>query len=93
MSVLGVERRRHPRYAYSDNLEFSSNPVSLDKTYNGLSVDISSSGMCLYTFFKPLDKGEDIAFKDALPVSYRKGTVRWVEQYAEDFYGVGVMFF
>ncbi len=93
MSFLGVERRRHPRYRYSNNLEFFSNPLTPNRTHSGLSVDISSSGMCLYTFFKPLDKGEDIAFKDALPVSYQKATVRWSEQYDEDFYGVGLMFF
>ncbi len=93
MSFKGVERRRHRRYRYSGNLEFFSNPLTPSRTRSGLSVDISSSGMCLYTFFKPLNEGEDIAFKDALPVSYQKGTVRWVKQYAEDFYGVGVMFF
>lgn len=93
MPFLGVEQRRNPRYAYSDNLQFSSNPVSPDRTHSGLCVDISSSGMCFYTFFKPLTEGEDIAFKDALPVSYQKAKVRWVKQYAEDFYGIGVMFY
>jgi PilZ domain len=92
MSILKIERRRHPRYAYSTKLEFLSNPLTPNTTHSGLSVNISSSGMCLYTFFKPLDEGEDIAFKDDLPVSYQKAMVKWVQQYAEDFYGVGVMF-
>jgi hypothetical protein len=93
MSFTGVEKRKHPRYPYSNKLEFRSTSPTQDITYSGLSVDISSSGMCLYTFFTSPNEGEDIAFKDALPVSYQKAIVRWVEQYTEDFYGIGVMFF
>jgi hypothetical protein len=93
MSFTGAERRKRPRYPYSNKLDFYSNPPTQDTTYYGFSVDISNAGMCLYTFSTPPNEGDEIAFKNALPVSYQKAIVRWVEQYTEDFYGIGVMFF
>jgi hypothetical protein len=93
MSFTGEERRKRPRYTYSSKLDFHSNPPPQDITYSGFIMDISSAGMCIYTFSTPPNAGDEIAFKDALPVSYQKAIVRWVKQYTEDFYGIGVMFF
>jgi hypothetical protein len=93
VSFTGAERRKRPRYSYSTKLDFCPNPPAQDITYSGFSVDISSAGMCLYTFSTPPNEGDEIIFKDALPISHQKAIVRWVERYTEDFYGIGVMFF
>lgn len=91
MSFEGDESRRHPRKAHTDIIDFCLNPTDLSTTFRGTLVDISESGMSLYTF-KPLSTGQDIIVKSTLPVLYQKATVRWVKKYSEDLYRVGLMF-
>jgi hypothetical protein len=93
MSFTGEERRKSTRYQHSSRLDFHSISSTQDITYSGVSVDISSAGIGLYTCSTAPNEGDEIAFEDALPVSYQKAIVRWVERYTENCYGVGVRFF
>jgi hypothetical protein len=91
MSFEGDESRRQPRKAHTDNIEFCVNPTEISATLHGTLIDISESGMCLYTF-RPLFEGQNIIVKSPLPVPHQKAIVRWVKKYAEDLYRVGLMF-
>jgi hypothetical protein len=91
VSFDGVERRRHPRYVHSDNIEFRFDLSGIGTTLHGISVDSSDSGLSLYTF-APIYAGQNIAVRTTLPVPYRKATVTWVQQRSEDLYRAGLKF-
>lgn len=91
MSFDGVERRRHPRHAHTDNIEYCLNPTDLTTIFQGICINISESGMCLYTF-KPIYAGQKILIKNVLPVPYQKAEVIWVKEKSEDLYRAGLMF-
>jgi len=87
----GIKKRKHPRNPYGNVIKFCVNPRSPSKTFIGVSINISDSGMCLYTS-DILHEGETILIQEELPVKYRKATVIWVKYYRQDFYKVGLMF-
>jgi c-di-GMP-binding flagellar brake protein YcgR len=91
MSFEGDASRRHPRRAHTDIIEFCLNPTDITTTLQGTLVDISDSGMGLYSF-QPLFAGQHITVRSTLPVPYQKAIVRWVKKYSEDLYRVGLMF-
>jgi hypothetical protein len=86
------QQRRHLRHPYKETLEITipSNPRS--GTLVAVGSNISDGGICIYTF-KPLEEGQDIAFKTPLPVPHRKATVRWVKQINPSTYKAGVLLF
>jgi hypothetical protein len=86
----GVERRRHQRRPHADNIEFCLIPSDLTTILRGISIDISDSGMCLYTF-TPMNTGQNILIKNFLPVPYQKATIRWVKKHTEGLYRVGLL--
>lgn len=85
-----IERRRHPRHAYCEKIEFCLISHSL-KMLLGAPIDISDSGMCIYTFDE-LVVGDSLEMRNALPVPYLKATVRWVKDYSGNYYKAGIMF-
>ena len=91
MRFNGIERRRHPRRPHCQNVEFCLVSRPSGEILVGASVDLSDSGLCMYTFDE-LAQGENIEIKNALPVPYQKAVVRWVKNYAIDLYKVGIMF-
>jgi hypothetical protein len=62
-----------------------------DETVFGAGVDISDSGMCIYTSY-PLEKDQIIVIKSTLPVPYQRAQVRWVKICGESRYKVGLIF-
>jgi hypothetical protein len=91
VSFDNVNTRRHPRRLYSDNIEFCLDYSSAGTRLHGISVNISDSGIGLYTF-TPIYVGQAITVETALPVPYQKATVIWVQKRAEDLYRVGLKF-
>ena len=91
MSFDSFSTRIHPRYLYSDNIEFSVDYSTAGTRLRGISVNISDSGIGIYTF-KPIYAGETITVETALPVPYKKATVMWVQKRREDLYKVGLKF-
>jgi hypothetical protein len=87
----GVERRRHQRRPHADSIEFYLIPSDLTTTLRGISIDISDSGMCLYTF-TPINTNQNILIRNFLPVPYQRATVRWVKKHTEELYRVGLFF-
>ncbi len=91
MSFDSVNTRRHPRYLFSDNIEFRLDYSGAGPRLRGISVNISDSGMCLYTS-KPIYVGQTVSLETDLPVPYKKASVMWVQNRTEDLYRAGLMF-
>jgi len=91
MSFDGIERRKHPRRAYCEKIQFCQISRFPNKLFPGASVDISDSGMRIYTLDK-LVVGDSLEIKTALPVPFLKATVKWVEDCAGVYYKAGIMF-
>ncbi len=87
----GLERRRHARYPYCRNVEFCLNCGPSGEIQVGAGVNLSDSGLCMYTF-KALREGDGIEIKNKLPVPYRKAVVTWVKNYSIDLYKAGMVF-
>ncbi len=80
----------HPRKPYKETLEITIPSHPQKGTLLAISANISDIGICIYTF-KPLEKGQDIVFKNTLPVPHRKATVKWVKQINRSVYKAGVL--
>ena len=83
--------RRHQRNPFKEKMEICLHSRLRDESLIAVGSNISDSGACLYTF-KPLRKGQGITFKNRLPVPYHGATVKWVKQYNQNIYKVGVFF-
>ena len=91
MKHYGHDKRRHTRHLFFHTIEYCSGPPSPDAVCHGSSINISESGMCMYST-RQLGEGEDIEIMNALPVPYRKATTRWVVRYFQDLYKIGLVF-
>jgi hypothetical protein len=81
MGFRGSHIRRHQRYAYLQFITFFSlGPQVAEGNRRAICVDLSDSGMCMYTPGR-LHRGQVILFNDPLPVEGPKATVRWVKEY------------
>ncbi len=94
MFFRGSHIRKHQRHAYLQFITFFPlGPQVADGSCRAICVDLSDSGMCVYTSDR-LRKGQAILFNDPLPVPGPKATVMWVKEYriTGRFYKSGVMF-
>lgn len=91
MSFRGAERRKHPRYDFSDTIEYRVNPASLDNICSGLILNISESGICFYTSTS-LNIGQDLIIKTSLQAPVVRARITWVKEYRDDLFKVGAMF-
>jgi hypothetical protein len=57
----------------------------------GTTLNVSTTGMCLYTLCQ-LKEGEKIILQDDELSLFRKATVRWVKHYRENFCRAGLMY-
>jgi len=91
VSFDSVSTRKHPRHLYSDNIEFCLDYSIAGKNSHGIIVNISDSGIGLYTF-TPIYAGQTVTVETTIPVPYQKATVIWVQKRSEDLYKVGLRF-
>jgi hypothetical protein len=94
MVFRGSHSRRHHRYAYLQFITFFSlGPQVAEGSRRAICVDLSDSGLCMYTPSR-LHKGQVILFNNPLPVEGPKATVRWVKEYriTGPFCKSGIMF-
>jgi hypothetical protein len=89
---LTANRRRGQRKEFSYIvLEFVLHPDTAYEIFVGYSLNLSDSGMCIYTS-TVLKTGQEIILKSDQPRLYKKAAVRWVERYDSFFYKVGLEF-
>jgi len=90
MSLNGIERRSETRHPYFHSVEFSSPSEQGEELLIGTTINISNSGLCLYSYV-PLREGQEITIKGAFRAGHRTYTVRWVNKLLEDFFMVGLL--
>jgi hypothetical protein len=89
MPLNGIERRSEPRHPYFSSIEFSILPENAEGTLIGTAINISNSGLSIYSYV-PLNEGQEITIRSAFPSNYRTYTVRWVNKLLDDFFMVGL---
>ncbi len=89
--VKGEELRRHGRRNCLRIVHYCLNPHSDGRVLIGSGIDISESGMSMYSSH-PLKEGQDVIIKSALPVPHRKAIVRWIKELNKNWYQVGLEF-
>jgi hypothetical protein len=86
------DKRKHRRQDFSYAvLEYVLNYNDTHETFIGFTLNVSISGLCLYTP-KLLTEGQKIIIKSAIPTSSKTAMVRWIEKYDDVFYKVGLVF-
>ena len=86
-----VERRNGLRYDFPQRIEYILSPEISEKVYQGVTINISNTGACLY-LVNLLAEGQRIIIKKNLPVFYQTALVRWTKKVDDDLYKAGVMF-
>ena len=87
----GQGLRRHGRSNYLGTIRYCLNPHSDGRVLIGSGIDVSESGMCMFSSY-PLKKDQGIIIKSKLPVPHQRAKVRWVKELGENWYQVGLEF-
>jgi hypothetical protein len=86
------DKRKHRRQDFSYAVvEYVLISNSTHETFIGFTLNVSVSGLCLYTP-KLLAEGQKITIKSTIPTSSKTAMVRWIEKYDDVFYKVGLVF-
>jgi hypothetical protein len=83
--------RKHRRLHFLSSVQYSMTSNAEKDTIFGAGIDISYSGMCMYTSW-PLEKQQVIFIRTTLPVPYQTAEVKWVKECAASRYKVGLIF-
>ncbi len=87
-----TKQRQCPRTVSLNPVRFRFVNDSSGELRMGTTINISTTGMCLYTLNR-LKEGDSVMIRDddVLLLS-RKATVRWVKNYGKTFCKAGLMF-
>jgi hypothetical protein len=92
MSFQDREKKRQcPRTVSLNTVRFCFANDSPGELRLGTTINISTTGMCLYTLNR-LKEGQSIVIRDEALLVSKKATVRWVKRYGEKFCRAGLMF-
>lgn len=91
MYYKGLERRGCSRSECDTAVEFGLKGEIPARTHIGAAVDISASGICMYTF-DPFKEEDAIEILGDTTVPHRTATVRWAKECYKNFYRIGVAF-
>jgi hypothetical protein len=83
--------RRHLRYDFVHPIEYVRSHTATDDISQGIIINISNSGMCLYTNCI-LCKGQEIKITSILPSNSQTAVVRWAEKIDASRYRIGLEF-
>jgi len=90
-----TERRKHPRNMFVRSIEYTlphREDTPDEESARGVTVNMSSSGLCLYVF-KALSAGQELKITGGVPGKRdKKATVQWIEQITVDTYKAGLHF-
>lgn len=77
------DQRRHERYeSPGDKVEYVLEPFSEDPIFEGSVIDISETGLCIFSA-NSLSVGQEITIKNLTTLPSRTAVVIWVEKYDE----------
>lgn len=93
MQNAEMEKRAQPRCPFMTAVGYVCDGDGSRNVFNGMAVNISNSGICLYLFESPcLREGQSISFAGNMLVQSRRGTIRWLNKVDDGFYKAGLMF-
>ena len=85
------KQRQCPRNRSLNIIQFCFVNDSPGESRLGTTINISNTGMCLYTFNR-LNEGQNIIIKNDVSSLFQKANVRWVQNYGKNFCKAGLMF-
>lgn len=88
---MSPEQRKDDRKDYPHEIEYVIDPHTTYEIFKAVAVDISKSGLCIYTS-TPLNEGQEITIRSILPVDSQIAVVRWIEKLNDFYYKVGLQF-
>lgn len=85
-------KRRHPRRIFTTTVQYSVAEPSSHTVVKGVTVNISSSGICLYTFSQHRE-GQKIKIINGVPINVEEeAVVKWVKKVNNNLYKMGCEF-
>jgi hypothetical protein len=78
-----TERRAGTRVQTAEKIDYTLSHVSTGEAYKGVIINMSNSGLCLYTH-NLLAEGETISINRMIPNFCQKATVCWTRK-IDDF--------
>ena len=88
---MAFEPRKEERQDYPYEIEYVTDPLTTYEIFTAVAVNISNSGLCLYTS-TPLNEGQEITIKSTIPAPSQIAVVRWIEKLNDFYYKVGLQF-
>jgi len=88
---LGNQRKNQRSDFSYTVIEFILHPDITYEIFIGFTLNISDSGLCMYTT-KCLERGQEVIIRSSLPLLSKKASVRWTEKYDSFYYKVGLEF-
>jgi len=88
---MAFEPRKEERQEYPYEIEYVTDPLTTYEIFKAVAVNISNSGLCLYTS-TPLTEGQEITIKSTIPAPSQIAVVRWIEKLNNFYYKVGLQF-
>jgi hypothetical protein len=85
------DARKCQRLHFLGSVQYCMTSNADNDTLFGAGIDISSSGMCMFTCY-PLEKDQVIVIKSTLPVPCQTAQVKWVKECTASRYRVGLIF-
>ena len=83
--------RKDDRKDYPHEIEFVTDPLTTYEVFKAVAVNISKSGLCIYTSI-PLSEGQEITIKSEIPADSQTAIVRWIQKLNDFYYKVGLKF-
>ncbi len=84
-------RRADIRYDFRNEISYSWNSEVSGMIFKAITVDISSSGIGIYTF-TPLPVGQQVTIREGLEGTNRQCTVAWCKELGDDVFRAGLFF-
>jgi len=85
------EPRKEERQDYPHEIEYVVDPLTTYEFFKAVAVNISKSGLCLYTS-TPLSEGQTITIKSTIPAPSQTAVVRWIQKLNDFYYKIGLQF-
>jgi hypothetical protein len=86
-----IEKRTCPRFDFPVPVEIETSGEKNDKVHKGVVVNISLTGVGAY-FFQPFEEGQNVTFKNSLPVECNTASVLWSRKIDSRLYITGLKF-
>lgn len=85
------DRRKTERYPFPASIQYGLNGGSDPSLSKAVTMNVSSSGLCMYLFEK-MEKGQEITINDEHPALKGRARVQWINKLENSFFIAGLEF-